>query len=205
MARNGKAPRFIGRTNRAGVPWVGLIFTNIFACIVFLEQSSSAGRIYSALITLSGGKITCPESSIMSTNLGPLVATFIVWGTIGLCHIRFRHALVVQGQDSSKLPFQAWLYPWGTYLSLAANIFLVFFQGYTCFLNPFSSTDFVVNYILLPVFALFVIGYKLWNKTSWVRLEDMDIWTGRREVANVVESPIYERRWWSKIYSIVVG
>lgn len=55
MSRNGKAPKFIGRTNRAGVPWVGLIFTNVFACIVFLEQSSSAGTVYSALITLSGG------------------------------------------------------------------------------------------------------------------------------------------------------
>jgi amino acid transporter len=56
MSRNGKAPKFIGRANKAGVPWVGLIFTNIFACIVFLGQSSSAGAVYSALITLSGGK-----------------------------------------------------------------------------------------------------------------------------------------------------
>ena len=55
MSRNGKAPKFIGRANKAGVPWVGLIFTNIFACIVFLGQSSSAGEVYSALITLSGG------------------------------------------------------------------------------------------------------------------------------------------------------
>ncbi|KAJ5594680.1 Amino acid/polyamine transporter I [Penicillium hispanicum] len=188
MSRNGKAPRFIGRTNRAGVPWVGLIFTNVFACIVFLEQSSSAGTVYSALITLSG------------------VATFIVWATIGICHIRFRRALVVQGQDPSKLPYQAWLYPWGTYLSLAANVFLVFFQGYTCFLNPFSSTDFVINYILLPVFALFVVVYKVWNKTQWVRLEDMDIWTGRREIADVEEAPVDKpRRWWSRLYSVVVG
>lgn len=55
MSRNGKAPKFIGRANKAGVPWVGLIFTNVFACIVFLGQSSSAGKVYSALITLSGG------------------------------------------------------------------------------------------------------------------------------------------------------
>lgn len=59
MSRNGKAPRFIGRTNKSGVPWVALIFSNIFACIVFLTQGSSAGTIYSALITLSGGTF-CP-------------------------------------------------------------------------------------------------------------------------------------------------
>ncbi|CAG8885632.1 unnamed protein product [Penicillium egyptiacum] len=189
MSRNGKAPKFIGRTNRLGVPWVGLVFTNIFACIVFLGQSDSAGRVYSALITLSG------------------VATFIVWSVIGVAHIRFRKALVVQGQDPSKLPYQAFLYPWGTYFSLAANVFLIFFQGYTCFLNPFSSTDFVINYILLPVFVLFVIAYKFWNKTSVVRLEDIDIWTGRREQVDLEEpeSPKKAGKWWSRIYSVVIG
>ena len=64
---------------------------------------------------------------------------------------------------------------------MAANIFLVFFQGYTAFLNPFSVTDFVIDYILLPVFVLLVLGWKLLKRTKWVKLEDMDIWTGRRE------------------------
>ncbi|KAJ5949852.1 Amino acid/polyamine transporter I [Penicillium verhagenii] len=187
MSRNRKAPKFIGRTNRAGVPWIGLIMTNVFACIVFLEQSSSAGTVYSALITLSG------------------VATFIVWSVIGICHIRFRRALVAQGEDPSKLPYQAVFYPYGTYIALAANIFLVFFQGYTCFLNPFSASDFVINYILLPVFVLFFVAYKIWNKTKWVRLEDMDIWSGRRGFAIEEEENDKERGWWWKLYSVVIG
>lgn len=201
MSRNGKAPKFISRVNKAGVPWVGLIFTNIFACIVFLSQSSSAGKVYSALITLSGGKSPPSPSRLV---LIQIVCTFLVWTVIGICHIRFRRALVAQGQDPSKLPYQAMLYPWGTYLALAGNIFLVFFQGYTCFLNPFSATDFVINYIMLPAFALFLIIYKLWNKTKWVRLEDMDIWTGRREYVDEEES-VKERRWWDRIYSVFVG
>jgi amino acid transporter len=135
------------------------------------------------------------------------VATFIVWSVIGIAHIRFRQALVVQGQDPSRLPYQAIFYPWGTYLSLAANVFLIFFQGYTCFLNPFSSTDFVINYILLPVFVLFVIAYKFWNKTKLVRLEDMDIWTGRRELveSEEIETLKETKSWWARIYSIVIG
>lgn len=31
MARSGKVPRFIGRTNKYGVLWIALIFTNIWA------------------------------------------------------------------------------------------------------------------------------------------------------------------------------
>ena len=61
MARNGKAPKLLGRVNKAGVPWVALLFSNLCACIAFLSVSKSAGAVYEALITLSG------------------VATFIVW------------------------------------------------------------------------------------------------------------------------------
>ena len=61
MARNGKAPTLFGKVNKAGVPWVALLFSNIIACIAFLSISKAAGAVYNALITLSG------------------VATFIVW------------------------------------------------------------------------------------------------------------------------------
>lgn len=96
------------------------------------------------------------------------------------------------------------MYPWGTYLSLAGNVFLVFFQGYTAFLNPFSAEDFVINYILIPVFVLFFVVYKLWNKTKMVKLEEMDIWTGRRELVVCEEVP-KSRSCWSRIEEIVVG
>ncbi|KAL8755942.1 MAG: hypothetical protein Q9184_004654 [Pyrenodesmia sp. 2 TL-2023] len=163
MARSGKAPRILGKVTKSGVPWVALLFSNFIACIAFLSVSESAGTVYEALITLSG------------------VATFIVWGTIATVHIRFRKGLAAQNQSVDTLPFKAMWYPYGTYLALAANVFLIFFQGYTAFLNPFSAKDFVVSYILLPVFVILLVGYKLWKKTKFVKLEEMDLWTGRRE------------------------
>lgn len=134
------------------------------------------------------------------------VATFIVWSVIGIAHIRFRKALVAQGQDPSLLPYRAAFYPWGTYAAVAANIFLVFFQGYTAFLSPFSPQNFVINYILLPVFVLFVVVYKFWKKTRWVKLEEMDIWTGRREFPTSEELPDKKpSRWLTKVREIIVG
>ncbi|KAL8822387.1 MAG: hypothetical protein Q9191_006877 [Dirinaria sp. TL-2023a] len=162
MARNGKAPKIFGRVTRTGVPWVALLLSNLVACISFLSVSDAAGTVYNALITLSG------------------VATFIVWGTIELTHIRFRNGLAAQNEPLSTLPFKAMWYPYGTYAALGANIFLIFFQGYTAFLNPFSATDLVINYILLPVFLILLVGYKFWKRTKWVKLEEMDLWTGRR-------------------------
>jgi amino acid transporter len=133
------------------------------------------------------------------------VATFLVWAVIGIAHIRFRRALAAQGQDPSLLPYRASFYPWGTYFSVAANLFLVFFQGYTAFLNPFSAQGFVINYILLPVFVLFVVGYKVWKKTKWVRLEEMDIWTGRREYSESEVLTKHLKPWWIRVRDVVVG
>ncbi|KAL9016465.1 MAG: hypothetical protein Q9185_006201 [Variospora sp. 1 TL-2023] len=164
MARNKKAPQIFSKVNKAGVPWVSLLFSNLIACIAFLAVSDSAGTVYEALITLSG------------------VATFLVWATIGVMHIRFRRGLVAQNQSPETLPFKALWYPYGTYVAVAANVFLIFFQGYTAFLNPFSAKDFVVNYILLPVFVALVVGYKFWRKTKIVKLAEMDLWTGRRDI-----------------------
>ncbi|KAL8965721.1 MAG: hypothetical protein Q9197_006364 [Variospora fuerteventurae] len=164
MARNNKAPQIFSKVNKAGVPWVSLLFSNLIACIAFLAVSDSAGTVYEALITLSG------------------VATFLVWATIGVMHIRFRQGLVAQNQSPETLPFKALWYPYGTYVAVAANVFLIFFQGYTAFLNPFSAKDFVVNYILLPVFVALVVGYKFWRKTKMVKLAEMDLWTGRRDI-----------------------
>lgn len=104
------------------------------------------------------------------------------------------------------LPYRAAWYPWGTYFAIAANIFLVFFQGYTAFLDPFSVTDFVINYILLPVFLLFLFVYKFWNKTKLVKLEEMDIWTGRRELLDQeVEEVRKPRSCWGWIEDIIIG
>ncbi|KAF2249428.1 amino acid permease [Trematosphaeria pertusa] len=188
MARNGMAPKFLGKTDQRGVPWAALLFTNVFACIAFLSQSSSAGTLYNALITLSG------------------VATFIVWGVIEFVHLRFRQALVAQGQSIHNLPFKALLHPYGTYACFAANIFLIFFQGYTCFLNPFSAQDFVINYILLPVFIVFYFAYKFWNKTTIVRPHEMDIWTGRREdIRKREDAEGTKKSVWHRVRNVVVG
>lgn len=186
MASTGKAPKIFSKVDKRGVPWAALLLSNLGACISFLSLSGSAGELYEALITLSG------------------LSTFMVWATIMFVHIRFRRAMAAQGQSIEALPFKAAWYPYGAYAALGANIFLIFFQGYTAFLNPFSAKDFVINYILLPVSVIFFVAYKFWNKTKWVRLEDMDLYTGRRADDTVVLEGV-EVPWWTKVRRSLVG
>ena len=104
------------------------------------------------------------------------------------------------------LPFKALWYPYGTYAALAANIFLVFFQGYTAFLNPFSASSFVISYVLLPVFGVLLVGYNVWRKTKWVKLEEMDIWSGRRDdVRDAGEGGGKKGKLFQRVRNVLVG
>lgn len=192
MARTNKAPKWLSKVDSRGVPWPALLFSNLAACMAFLAVGSGAGVLFSALVTLSG------------------VCTFMTWGTIELLHIRFRNAMRAQGQSVDLLPFKALWYPYGAYAALAANVVLIFFQGYTSFTPKFVVRDFVVAYILLPAEVALFLGYKWWNKTKWVKVEDMDIWKGRREVKPGEEEAEKEdrarhTRWWKGLERVIVG
>ncbi|KAH7367427.1 amino acid permease [Plectosphaerella cucumerina] len=161
MAQDGKAPRFLGWTDRRGVPIPAILFTNLCGALSMMNNSTGAGRAYGYIVNLSG------------------VSTFIVWAAISFIHIRFRRAMKVQGMSPDELPFKSMLYPWNAYFGLGANVFLAFVQGWTT-LAPFNAGNFVAAYILLPLFPIIYLGFKWWNKTHFVRSDEADLYQGRR-------------------------
>lgn len=161
MAQEGKAPNFLGYTDKRGVPIPAIIFTNLFGTLSMMNVSTGASAAYGYIVNLSG------------------VSTFLVWGSISFIHIRFRSAWVSQGRSIDSLPFKSWAYPWNAYFGLAANIFLAFVQGWTTF-APFDKGAFVDAYILLPLFPIIYFGYKVAYKTRYWRLEEIDLDEGRR-------------------------
>ena len=186
LGQTGRAPKFLAITNKRGVPWVAILFCNLFASICFINQGSGgAGLAYTYLINLSG------------------VSTFIVWAIITFTHIQFRRGLKAQGVKANELPFRAVLYPYGAYFGLLANIFLIFFQGYTSFYPSFNVIAFIVAYILVPIFFILFFGYKFWKKTKWVGASEMDIWSDRRVVIEK-EISTTNRTIWSRIKTIFI-
>lgn len=53
--------------------------------------------------------------------------------------------------------------------------------GFDTFM-PFTKDTFVTSYIGIPVFVLLWAGYKVWYKTGLIRPEDVDLFTGKREI-----------------------
>lgn len=161
MAQDGKAPRFLGQTDKRGVPVPAIVLTNLFGAISMMNVSTGAGAAYNYIVNLSG------------------VSTFLVWGSISFIHIRFRSAWAQQRRDPADLPFRSFAYPWNAYFGLAANVFLALVQGWTS-LSPFDAGTFVDAYILLPLFPVIYISYKFWNRTRYWRLHEIDLDSGRR-------------------------
>ncbi len=162
MAQEKKAPRFLGYTNSRGVPVLAIIFTSLFGALSMMNVSTGAGQAYTYIVNLSG------------------VSTFLVWGAISFIHLRFRSAWAKQGRHEIQLPFKSTLYPWNAYFGLVANLFLALSQGWQT-LSPFNAGNFVDAYILLPVFAIIYIGYKVIFKTKHRRLREIDLDTNRRK------------------------
>ncbi len=161
MAQDHKAPKFLGYTDKRGVPIYAIIFTNLFGALSMMNVNTGAGAAYGYIVNLSG------------------VSTFLVWGAISFIHIRFRRAWITQGRTINSLPFKSFLYPYNAYFGLSANIFLAFVQGWTT-LSPFNAGNFVDAYILLPLFPIIYFGYKFAFKTRYWRLNEIDLDSGRR-------------------------
>lgn len=185
MGQEGKAPRVLGWTDRRGVPVPAVVFTNLCGAVSMMNVSTGAGSAYTYIVNLSG------------------VSTFLVWGSISFIHIRFRKAWHAQGHTTADLPFVSLWYPWSAYFGLGANVFLALVQGWAN-LSPFDAGGFVDAYILLPLFPIIYVVYKLVYKTKFWRVEEIDLLSGRRrdldeakELAGGAPED-FGRPWWKK-------
>lgn len=184
MGQDGKAPKILGWTDRRGVPIPAIVFTNACGALSMMNVSTGAGKAYQYIVNLSG------------------VSTFLVWGSISFIHIRFRQAWKAQGHEPGELPFVSILYPWNAYFGLGANIFLAFVQGWTT-LSPFDAGSFVDAYILLPLFPIIYFAYRFLFKTTYWRVEEIDLQSGRRrdldedrDWAHSRATPGSKKSWW---------
>ncbi|KAJ9498175.1 hypothetical protein H2202_006326 [Exophiala xenobiotica] len=167
---------------RIFVIFVGMIFfTTLLVPYddpAFQLGTSKAGiSPWTIALSEQGGLVHKTSSTWIISISGS--ATFIVWAFIGITHIRFRRAYARQGHDPKDLPFRAFLFPYGAYFVAGFNVFLIFISGYTAFLTPFNVATFVTSYLVIVIFVILYLGWKILKKTKWVKLEEMDLVTGR--------------------------
>ncbi|ADL53286.1 amino acid permease [Clostridium cellulovorans] len=158
MAKEGRAPSFLGKLNSRGVPINALILTTVIASACFLTGLYAENTVYVWLVAASG------------------LAGFIAWAGIALCHYRFRKAFVAQGRDINKLTYKAKFFPLGPIIALILCIIVIFGQGISYFdADTIDWSGVIASYIGLPIFIGLWSYYKLKHKTTVIKLEDVDL------------------------------
>jgi lysine-specific permease len=158
LAREGKAPKFLGQLNKHGVPVNSLIATTLVGTLAFLASFFGDGVVYTWLLNASG------------------MSGFIAWLGIAICHYRFRKAYVAQGRDLSALPYQSKFYPFGPIFAFVLCGIVILGQNYTAFLgDKIDWNGALVSYIGLPLFLLLWLGYKIVKKTKVVPLDQCEL------------------------------
>lgn len=157
LADGGKAPRFLAKVNRRGVPMNALLATTLVGGASFLTTFIGDGDAYVWLVSASG------------------LAGFIVWMGIAWSHYRFRKAYTIQGHDLADLPYRARFFPLGPVVALVLCAVVILGQNYQAFLGEVDLLGALTAYIGLPLFLALWFGHKLVTGSKMVRYEEADL------------------------------
>lgn len=180
LADQGLAPKFLGYIDREGRPLIGIIITSLFGLLAYVVASDKKDDVFNWLLALSG------------------LSSIFTWGSICLCHIRFRRAMNVQHRDLDEIPFKSQVGTIGSWFGLGFNFLVLCFTFWTALFplgtSP-NASDFFSSYLAVPVVIVFYVGHKIYARSPIIRAHDMDLNTGRREFdLEVLKQEIRESR-----------
>jgi len=185
LAEIGQAPKIFAYIDKQGRPLVALAFALMFAGLAYINIAPVGATVFNWLLALSG------------------LSSFFTWGSICYAHIRFRQAWVKQGHSIDDLAFRAAGGVWGSWFGLLLNILCLIAQFYIA-LFPIGKTPnasaFFEAYLAGPIVLAFFLFWKIYKRTHFVKIDDMDLISGRREMnlAELNAQEFEERKSWGK-------
>uniref|UniRef100_L2FCD2 Proline-specific permease n=1 Tax=Colletotrichum fructicola (strain Nara gc5) TaxID=1213859 RepID=L2FCD2_COLFN len=165
---------------RFGVPYACVGATTALSCLVYLNVSNRAAEVFFWISNLSA------------------VSTLIVWASVCVTYLRFYHGLRHHGVDRDTLPYKAPLQPFLAYFAMCFCLVVALFNGFDAFFpGRFSAKTFVPPYIDIPIFLSLFLGYKFVKGTRFVKVAEMDIWSGKAEIDRLEPTwPVVTPRNW---------
>lgn len=198
LAEQRQAPKIFTYIDRKGRPLIAIGLASSLGVFAFLAATKYQVEIFSWLIALSG------------------LSSIFTWASINASHIRFRAAWRLQGHSLDELAWSSPLGITGSYVGFTMNILILIAQFWTAF-SPIDyqlmtrqelASGFFQAYLAAPVVVAYYLGYKLWTRCGYVRLRDVDLRTGKRDlnVKMLVAMEREERKsWprWKKVYRML--
>ncbi len=163
-----QAPHYLSYIDKKGRPLVAVGISMFFGLLSFVSASPKEGEVFDWLLALSG------------------LSSIFTWGSVCFCHIRFRRALTYHGRGTDELAFVSQPGVIGSWFGFVLNALILVAQFWVALYPIGESPDaavFFQSYLAVPVVILFWVFAKIWKKEKelYVKLENVDIDTGRRE------------------------
>ncbi|EGG10318.1 uncharacterized protein MELLADRAFT_34045 [Melampsora larici-populina 98AG31] len=190
LASDGMAPAIFKKCTKGGLPLPATFISALPGLLAYMSLNEKASTLFNWLVTPSA------------------TAGLMTWWTICLSYLRFYKGLKVQGYDRDSLPYKAPFQPYLTYYTLTVLTLVIMLNGFEVFIpGNWSTGEFVVAYITLPMFLIGYIVWKLIKKTELVRAECMDLVSGQKDFLDADEVEVLEKpevtKPWGKLMDVV--
>lgn len=167
LAAQGFAPRILGYIDRQGRPLAGIALSGVIGLLSFVAASPKQSDVFAWLMALSG------------------LSSIFTWGSICLCHIRFRAAMKYHGRSLDDIPFRSQPGIIGSWFGFGFNCLVLVAQFWVALYPIKASPDpavFFQSYLAAPLVIVFYLSWKIYKRSPFIRLKDIDLDAGRREV-----------------------
>ncbi|KAE9962514.1 hypothetical protein BLS_000227 [Venturia inaequalis] len=170
LAVQGKAPAFLARTDRRGVPVYALGVSVVFCLLAYMNVSSDSKQVFNYFVNLV-------------TQFG-----LLAWISILVTHIYFVKARIAQGVPETSLPYKAPAGIMGSYIALFFCILISLTKNFDVFIKSpktygnFDYKNFITGYLGIPLYLIMIFGYKLITKEKAPGPMGADLFTGKAEI-----------------------
>lgn len=173
LALEGRAPRFLTKCTRNGVPIYCFAIVMCFPFLSFLQ--------------VSGGSAQALEWLVALVTAGGLINYFVITVT----YIFFWRAVKAQGVNRDEFPYTGWFQPYSAYIGLSVEIFVILGAGYEAFRPP-DVELFWSKYTMVVLAPLLFFGWKLVKRTSFIKPHEADL-VYQRPVIDAYEASLTGR------------
>jgi amino acid transporter len=185
LALEGRAPRFLTKCTKSGVPIYCFAVVMCFPFLSFLQ--------------VSGGSAQALEWLVALVTAGGLINYFVITTT----YICFWNALKAQNVSRDDFPYKGWFQPYCAYIGLAVECFVILGTGYASFRPP-DVELFWSNYTMVVLAPILYGGWKLIKGTRYVRSHEADL-VYQRPVIDAYEASLTGRPtgFWEEMVGLV--
>ncbi|KAI9370277.1 amino acid permease/ SLC12A domain-containing protein [Aspergillus egyptiacus] len=176
MALDGKAPSFLSKCNRYGLPYYAVI-TALSFCLLSLLQIGNT------------------SATVLSWFVGICTASYLLnyFGTV-LTYLHFYYTMRRQGVDRNSLPYKGYLQPYAAWYALVGTGLMTLVLGYEVFIaGGWDTTRFFTSYTMVGFFVVALVFWKVVKRTRYVRVGEGDLKLGSTKDEIDLYEALYER------------